>query len=131
MKKLSKEELQKQLREILNEEERQIAMVHYPEFKKMEGKYFKYRNNYSCPEKPSDYWFMYTKVTEVKPEDVYMIGDGPTCYYNGWSFQTDKNGEIFIKLSEQGYAHRLQTEITEAEFLEAWNKLNNTLKSLI
>lgn len=29
------------------------------------GRCFKVRNNYSCPEKPSDYWWLYKRVVKI------------------------------------------------------------------
>ncbi len=33
--------------------------------RKMIGKCFKYRNNYSCPETDADYWWLYSRVIAV------------------------------------------------------------------
>lgn len=57
------------------------------------GKHFKYRNNYSYPEKPSDYWPIYARVTAVDK-------DG---YITSLQFQTDKYGNIDIKVNDRGY----------------------------
>lgn len=51
------------------------------------GKCFKYRNCYSCPEKDSDYWWLYVRVLSVDT-------DG---YTSGVSFQTDSRGACEIK----------------------------------
>jgi hypothetical protein len=51
------------------------------------GKCFKYRNCYSCPEKESDYWWLYVRVLSVDT-------DG---YASGVSFQHDSRGHLEIK----------------------------------
>lgn len=33
-----------------------------PALEALAGKCFRYRNSYSCPEKPSDYWYIYRRV---------------------------------------------------------------------
>lgn len=131
MKNVTKEELQKQLNKIAIAEEKEMIAKHYPEFKKFEGRYFKQRNNYSCPKKPSDYWFMYTKITEINPKDVYDTrGNGVACYFKGWTFQTCRDGHISINKEKHGYIHGLGKEITEKEFNDAWNTMIDKINSL-
>lgn len=50
------------------------------------GKCFRYRNCYSCPEKPSDYWWLYIRVVSVRR-------DGQ-C--NTIQFQIDRNGMMTV-----------------------------------
>jgi CCR4-NOT transcriptional regulation complex NOT5 subunit len=45
----TKEQLQKQLDAIAKQEQKEMIEKHYPEFKKLEGAFYKTRNNYSCP----------------------------------------------------------------------------------
>lgn len=47
------------------------------------GKCFKTRNNYSCPQSPRDYWWLYVRVTKVSGSSVYIR-----------SIQKDKNGAV-------------------------------------
>jgi hypothetical protein len=81
---------------------------------KLVGRFFKYRNNYSCPEKESDYWYLYTAVERTD-------ADGGIRQF---SFQTDKNGDIRIEPDQwhigllSGYA-----EIPFQEFDIAWQKV--------
>jgi len=128
---LSKEELQKQLKAIAKAEEKAMIEEHYPEFKKLEGKCFKNKNNYSCPEKPSDYWWLYTKITEIKPDDVYDTrGNGVACHYKGYSFQTDKDGNITTRKEDYGYVHSLGKEIPKKEFDKAFENMISALNEL-
>ena len=49
------------------------------------GLCFRTRNNYSCPEKPSDYWWLYVRVLRV---------DGGAL--RGLRFEVDKNGTVRV-----------------------------------
>jgi len=129
--KLSKEDLQKQLNAIAKQEEKEMIEREYPKFKEFEGRCFKTRNNYSCPEKPSDYWFLYTKITSVKKADIYDTrANGPASHYTGWSFQTDKYGRVNVEKEVRGYIHSLDKEISEKEFKSAWNKVIDGLNKM-
>jgi hypothetical protein len=77
------------------------------------GKCFKTRNNYSCPEKPSDYWWLYVKVTEID-------GAALKCL----RFQIDKGGRIDIEPGAFYASWGLNgyTEIKPAEFNKALSK---------
>jgi hypothetical protein len=52
---------------------------------KLVGKYFKFRNSYSCPEGEKDKWWLYTAIIGVKDGCCVAI-----------DFQTDKNGDVSI-----------------------------------
>jgi hypothetical protein len=81
------------------------------------GKCFKYRNNYSCPSKPSDYWWLYIKVTGLS-------GTWPKTF----EFQVDKYSRIEIKTDttrirpDGGYV-----EISSKEFADAWKRLQRRI----
>lgn len=110
--------------EILREQARTIGekisriedASRYQENKELEEKAFKYRNNYSSPEKPSDYWWMYLKVLKVTKD-----------YIDTHEFQTDKYGQITIDLRKRHYRHLFgagsRIEIKPAEFDRAWKAL--------
>lgn len=80
-----------------------------PKLKKQyEGKFFKYRNNYSCAETESDYWFLYRKVMKVvdwRSVDVIQ-------------FEMDKYKKISIERQET-YIENLGVEISEKEYKAA------------
>jgi hypothetical protein len=57
------------------------------------GKTFKYRNCYSCPERPSDYWPLYAKVTKVDKDGYLKV----------FTFETDKYGHINIRVDDHKY----------------------------
>jgi len=127
----TKEQLQKQLNAIAWQEKKDLIKIHYPEFKKFEGRYFKVKNSYGGAEKRSDWWWLYIKVTQVNPDDVYDTGgNGVNCRCKGYSFQTCKYGNVEIDKNKRTYISSLVQEITEKEFNEAWNKLMSTLEKL-
>lgn len=80
------------------------------------GKCFKYRNCYSCPKEPSDYWWMYTKVVSVG--EYWPVA---------FEFQTDRDGRITVEKKE--CFHRLDgyDEITAKEFNAAWRKVQQSI----
>ena len=123
--------LQEELKETIQLEEKEIIKKHFPEFQKMIGKCFKIRNNYSCPEKLSDYWFLYVRITDIKEEDLYVSNSGECLSnYSGFSFQTDKYGRVNIDTKDRGYVHSLGEEIPELEFEKAWNKMIKRIHTL-
>lgn len=84
----------------------------------MVGTFWKYRNCYSMPSKPSDYWFVYrciTKVTDTKNTFV------------AFDFETDKNGKHII--ATEKWTHLTGwVRCTEKEYLRAWRRLVNTIR---
>lgn len=126
-----KKQLSRELKTIAEQEQKAMVEKYYPEFKKLEGTFWKIRNNYSLPQKPSDYFWLYTKITEVKPEDVYDTGgNGITSHVRGWSFQTCKYGIFTVEKQKAAYAHHLGQQITEEEFNDAWNAAIDSLDKL-
>ncbi len=85
--------------------------------KQYEGKYFKYRNSFSCPKAEKDYWYIYHHVTSVEHTSLFQCK----------SFQTDKDGKITIELKNDVFVGRLNIPITKREFDKAWGKLINKL----
>ncbi len=81
--------------------------------KKYEGKYFKYKNCYSCPEKESDYWFMYIKIKKVTKLN----------WMEGFTFQTDRNGKVTFEVERAITESICQVEITKKEFDAAFKKM--------
>lgn len=127
---MEKLELQAQLKAIEEQELKEKIAQNYPDFKKLEGKCFKYKNSFGGVEKPSDYWWMYTKVTEIKESDIYTSGENVLCSYTGFTFQTDKYKQITINPNEIGYVHSLQDEISEKEFNRAWSRMIANINSI-
>lgn len=128
---MTKEQLLKELEVINKQESEKLIETYYPQFKEYEGKCFKKQNHYSCPEKPSDYWFLYHKVVKITPKDVYNTGgQGVACRYKGWSFETCKYKRFNVDMNQIGYIHHIGEEISEEEFNSAFNKALSKLKKL-
>lgn len=129
----TKEELKRKLEEIEEKERAEIIDAAWPEFEKLIGKCFKYRNSYSCPKNSSDYWWRYTKIVEINKDDLYLGGiDGKQVLANcrAMAFQRDKYGLILINPSERNYVHSLGTEITEQAFNKAWGKIKKQINEI-
>ena len=110
----SREELQS----IINEARRKLGDIEYREAKErvapLDGKCFRYRNNYSVPQKPSDYWWLYVKIIGTKGASAVTF-----------EFQTDKYGKLSIEPHQQHYNRfpsddRGYQPISAAEFKRAW-----------
>jgi hypothetical protein len=87
----------------------------------LEGKYFKAKQHGML---------VYKKVIEITPE--YVSGNathGVSCYCKFYSFSI-LNNYIDIRKDRTGSVEFLGTEITETEFLTAWNELMTTLDTL-
>src|SRR5581483_1710586 len=70
------------------------------------GRYYKTRNSYSCPENPSDYWWLYAKCTRMDNEG----------FLYAFKFQTDKYGKIEIESDAHSYHMQHYDPCTKAEF---------------
>lgn len=81
------------------------------------GRTFRSHNNYSCPEKRSDYWWLYGKVTDIDSSGYLKV----------MMFQTDKYGSITIKFDQHRYNMSDWEPISETKFKEAWQKLQKKI----
>lgn len=124
-----KEELRKELNKIEEKEFKDIITAEFPKLRDLVlDKYFKYRNSYGGDNKG---WWLYRKVTDINPSDVYLLSNNePTARCKGFSFEIRTNGEISIQQKDDTYIHILGQEITEREFNEAWNKMCDKIKAL-
>lgn len=126
-----KEQLKKQLQEIKNLERKELIEKHYPKFKKLEGNCYKKKNHCGSPKKPSDYWYEYTKVLEIKEEHIYSNNDHDvSSHCIQVSFYTYNYGNFSI-IQENSYVHLLGKKITEKEFNKAFNKQLSRAKKLL
>lgn len=88
---------------------------------KLVGKYFKYRNCYSCPQTDADYWFLYSVFTAID-------SDG---YLTKLQFEIDKDGQGSFQIHEfsdgplQG-----SVEISKAEYQRALKKFKKRVSEL-
>jgi hypothetical protein len=116
----AKKELEDCRREVSALEDEHYKKYEEPRLKKMIGKCYKTTNNYSCPESPEDYWFLYTKI--IKVEDKHLIAN---------RFQMDKYNRVEFFISEYVYENILGEEIDEKEFTKEFKKVINFVQSEI
>lgn len=129
-----KEELRKQLSEIEKQERQDLIKAEYPKFELLIGKCFKYKNSYSCPKKPSDYWYMYSKIVSITPNDIYIGGISNNEVLSRCivvTFQTDKYGVININPHYSTYVHSLGEEIGIHEFNKEFDKVIDRIKKIV
>jgi len=87
--------------------------------KKLIGKCFKVKNCYSCPEKPSDYWWLYKRVDSTEGTFLKVK-----------MFQTDQYGKTTIELNNMLMSVDLSCEISHEEFNKAWSDTMSKLSDL-
>lgn len=76
------------------------------------GKFFKYRNCYSCP-KEDEYWWLYIAINQVSDDGALL----------SWNFQKDIYGRIEIQEDRIYLPLDRYIEISEKEFREAYYNL--------
>lgn len=124
-----KEQLQKELTAIIEQETKEMIKANYPQIKKdFEGKYYKVRNTYGGECKG---WWLYKKITKIKPESLYEIANGIAAHCEGFTFQKTNDGIITIEKSKHIYLHGVGKEISKREFMKAWKSIQDQLSKLI
>lgn len=87
------------------------------------GKCFAYRNCYSCPEKPSDYWYTYVQVLSVEGSHADAL-----C------FDIDKDGRVSIEPLKSIPAAMLGRDyksVTKTQFDKARRRCLETAEHLL
>jgi hypothetical protein len=115
-----------QLQKIALDAEEKLYRIRSDQFKSKNsskvGKTFRTRNNFSCPEKPSDYWWLYAKITRM--DDAGML--------YATTFQTDKYGAVSINFDQCVHHAQYYSSCPAADFKKAWKamlkKLNSTFE---
>lgn len=83
------------------------------------GKCFRYRNCYSCPEKPSDYWPLYAKVQRIDKHGYLTV----------FTFETDKDGAVRIKTEKFMMSMSGYEPITLDRFKAEWRNLKRRISA--
>lgn len=92
--------------------------IEIPKKRLLIGKCFKYKNNYSCPEKPSDYWFLYVRIDSLsKDGDLFST-----------QFQTDMYGKFLFEKREYFQFSDSYIEISGSLFIQELSKARNKIK---
>ncbi len=81
------------------------------------GRCFAYRNSYSCPKGPEDYWSLYSKVTGISERG----------HLNLFKFQTDSKGMITVESAVALNTGTLGSPVSKNEFREAFRAISNTI----
>lgn len=121
-----KEQLEKELQEIIKQEEEQLLKEAYPKFRdKYLNKYFKFKNSYSRPEDENDYWWVYIYINKLTEENLNIMfySNKFSSTYEGISFQKDSNGQIQIDTQHSGYCREQLIEISKEEYFDEWNNI--------
>lgn len=84
------------------------------------GKFFKTRNSYSCPERPSDYWWLYAHVTHM---DKYG-------YLYAETFEVDRDGRVRTEPGRNIFYAHDWTPIGFGEYRRGLTKLDAAIKKL-
>lgn len=128
-----KEELLQQLAEIENQEREQLIKIEYPKFKQLIGKCFKLKTSYSCSGKKSDYWYVYSKIVSIRPDDLYLGGasaDKVLARCKTITFQKNKYGSISINPNDDTYVHCIGEEISIDEFNKEFENIISIVNRL-
>jgi hypothetical protein len=92
----------------------------FAENKSCVGKTYRYRNSYSCPEKPSDRWWLYAKVQSISKSGHLTV----------FLFETDKYGHISIQTDKYRYhMNDGYQPIPPAQFDKAWRALRQKIST--
>ncbi len=114
-----------ELRRIIADAQKSLSAIQYQErrraHERLIGKCYKFRNSYSCPEKESDYWWLYRKITSM---DEFG-------WLNTFEFQKDRSGQITIREENLKVAESSEDiPISHAEFNEAWDALRKHIDQI-
>ncbi len=91
----------------------------YEENKHLAGKAFRTRNSFSCPEKPSDYWWHYSLVQSVDKAGMLTV----------FSFQVDRYGRHEVKVDKHIYSVH-GDPMSQAKFIEAWRAFQKKIAGM-
>lgn len=83
------------------------------------GKCFVYRNCYSCPRGPEDYWNLYQRVLRITADGNIQV----------FSFQADKDGVVSIETKTRSASISLGEPISPAKFRAAWKIMKRRVEA--
>lgn len=117
IKKLSEEEFQK-LRNFVNKDHwRREDKIKAPQARALVGKFFRSKNNYSCPEKDSDYWWEYYRVLKSTGSYLTVVNFAVDSQKN-FKLQSQTLPYTFLdrreEISRKAYNRELKTFIAKA-----------------
>lgn len=89
---------------------------HVEELQQYVGKYYKYKNCYSCPESEKDYWYVYRYVKRISEYSLVIF-----------EFEKDKHGKITIEPSALHSEMSGWAPCTPLEFANAWKVITDEI----
>lgn len=98
---IKKDELKQQIADLSDEEYDILLEENYPEFKKLEGNFYK-RKNSSGGSDPKE-WFLYYRLDEVIKESIHESSWGAVFRFKGICFENRYNDSIVIEPYFEGY----------------------------
>lgn len=113
----NKKELEKQISDARNKLYKIEIQERIKENLALVGTFYKVRNNYSCPEKKSDYWWLYIHVIGIDKETGWLLTR---------QIQKDKYGEVSFRCSENRVGLSILSggkKITKSEWSKIVNKI--------
>lgn len=95
-----------------------------PRFKSMVGTHWRYRNSYSCPKGPEDYWFVYRRIDSLNKS-------GEVTYSE---FQCDKDGKVSLEICTDRPIRFLSmtgwSQTDKATYDHAFRSVTDTVKKI-
>lgn len=108
-----RQEIQQQIRD-------EVSKKALPDFEKLVGRYFKFRNAYSSKKE----WFEYLQVTGIVNDSIGLnYNDEPSCEVNCIRFAKDSDNKISFEMNNTMYHHHIGEEISEKEFRYKYEEL--------
>lgn len=108
-----------ELQEIINKARESLGDIENAEWMQENigkiGTFWKYCNSYSCPEKPSDYWWIYRRIKGIE-EQRFITFD----------FCIDKDGKLAVEECKWSTLSGWMP-CAEAEYRRAWKRIVRTI----
>lgn len=128
------DELRKQIAEIQKEDRKKASEKYYNDFKKFEGKCYKYKDSYSR----NEWWYGYKKINKIYKNTIeIMCDDSIVCRAEAFKFSTDSMNEIRIRTEKDDILTlgeeymKYYEEISKEEFNDELNKIITKLQKNI
>lgn len=121
--------LDKEIRRLRQQKDRLEDAERIADADALIGRCFKYRNSYSCPSKPSDYWWLYAKIVGRDRRGMVTVVTA----------ERDRDGQPRLHRDTWNYPHSFVRKdglatgyvpITEAEFTRGWNAVIGAVDAL-
>lgn len=114
------EALNKRTKELKQQIRDEVSKKALPDFEKLVGRYFKFRNAYSSEKE----WFEYLQVTSIVEDSIRLSHNNePMCEVTCIKFAKDSYNKISFEMNDTMYNHHIGEEISEKEFRYKYDEL--------